>query len=402
MEISRVAYMLSCVDRRRIPQISVPIIARLLQADDVIERWPSIARILRNQAQTLTRAIVFGMNASSTPAEFPTNDQSFVSQVVPYATESEEQNLSLRLWVHALADFTKNGMALSNWSPTRVESFLQIHAFLKDSVCGLRKDSKARSHHFLSLLSDLNLNLELNKGKVVTQICQAVAAQLALESSFVAHSEVRNAAYVHFSGDQQLVYSYVDVDTLGRSEFASPGVVVEMIQGVLNSRDKEYSIAPVAIAYSYPVCSSHESRAVIIDGNNRVTSIILLRFVSIHGVPDPDNVETLRNYCQDYGLGPVCFVDLCAVLQLLRDNHAGILERLRISERLSLFRRVTQIPALITEESSFLTTAIVNGGEELLQPVHQSIFATDDLLVALPAKIQRHRRAKGFKALPIR
>ncbi|KAK7409609.1 hypothetical protein QQX98_008204 [Neonectria punicea] len=400
MEISRVTYMLSCVDRRRIPQMSFPIIARLLQADDVIERWPSIARILRNQAQTSTRTIVFGMNASSTPAEFPTNDQGFASQVVPYATESKEQNLSLRLWVHALGDFTQKGMASSNWSPTRVEAFLQIHAFLKDPVCGLRKDSKAQSHHFLSLLSDLKL--ELNDRKLMTEICQAVAAQLALESSFMAHSEVQNAAYVHFSGNQQLVYSYVDVDILGRSEFASLGVVVEMIQGVLDSGDKEHSLAPVAIAYSYPICSSHESREVIVDGNNRVTSIILLRFISIHGVPDAENVETLRNYCRDYGLGQVCFVDLCAVLQLLRDSHADILERLRISERLSLFRRVTQIPALITEESSFLTTTIVDKGEEVLQPVHQNIFATDDLLVAFPAKMQRHGRAKGFKALPIR
>ncbi|KAM4065980.1 aminotransferase class-V domain-containing protein [Hirsutella rhossiliensis] len=398
MEISRVEYMLSCVGPRRIPQVTLPLIEQLLNADDVIDSWLSVAGKLKNHTHTLTRAITFDMDASRTPAELPADTRNFVCRVVPYATEAKEQNPSRMLWTRALHDFVAR---VRTWSLSGVESFLQIYAFLKDPVGGPRKDVKDQARFFVSMLNDLKFELE--SMNLAPETWEEIAAQLALESSFMAHAEVQHTAYIHFAGDEQLVYSYVDMDSLGRSEFATPAIVVGMVQEMMALGGKICSVAPVTVAYGYPISSSHESRPIVVDGNNRVASILFLRFIAAHGVPDAGDVGTLRDYCRDHGLGPICFVDLCAVLEELWKNQGDVLGQLkRGAEKLSSFERARQIPVLITEEPCFLTRTVAANGDTILQPVHQSIFATDDLLVALPAKMQLHGRPKGFRALPIR
>ncbi|KAF4982153.1 hypothetical protein FZEAL_2176 [Fusarium zealandicum] len=399
LEASRVTYMLSCLNRRRIPQMMASLVSKLLETDDIIESWPDWMGTLRNQAQILNRAIVFDMAAPRTPAKFPVDARDFVSLVVPYETESQQGNLSLTFWLRALADFTTRGQ----WSTARVMSFLQIHSFLKDPVGGLRNDVDTPADLFLLMFN--GLKPEINVAKTSQETWEEIAAQLALESSFMSQPLVSTASYIHFSGDQQLVYSYVDIANLARSEFASPEIVTGMIQDILNSdsSDDENCIAPIAVARSYPVCSSHDARAVIVDGNNRITTVAFLRFVSIYGVSDAGEMEgQLREYCRNHGLGPVYFVDFCAVMQMLRNSAEDTIDQLRTCRTLARFRHVSQVPSLVTEESSFFTRVLVEEGEKIAQPVHQYIFATDDLLVALPAKMQSHGRAKGFKALPVR
>ncbi|KAI8951258.1 pyridoxal phosphate-dependent transferase [Xylaria longipes] len=397
LELSRITYMLSCLERRRIPKIMASVIARLLKTEDVIENWAGSVDLLRNQARILARTITFDMQALQTPHAFPVDDKDFVQKVAPYEPESQEENLSLEFWLRALADFTVRGQ----WSLARITSFLQIHSFLKDPVGGLRSDIATQTEVFALLFSKLKPKLEgVQHSKA---IWEEVVAQLALESSFLSQPLIRDASYVQFIGDQQLVYSYVDIDQLARSEFACVDIVVGMIQDIIGNPNSEgCSIVPITVAGSYPICSSHDARPVIVDGNNRTTTIGFLRFVSIYGVPNAENIDELREYCRDYGLGPVCFVDFCKVLQTLWESHIDIVDQLKMPAKVVRFRGVRQLPALVTEESSFFTKTLVDGDENILQPVHQCVFATDDLLVALPGKMQSHGRAKGFITMPIR
>jgi hypothetical protein len=375
-----------------------PFVSQLLETGDVIENWPTSMDRFKNQAQILSRAIVCDMNAPRTPAKLPVDAGDFVSLVVPYETENDEKNLSLAFWLRALADFTDKG----EWSPARVTAFLQIHSFLKDPIGGLRNSFDARKGHFLLMLKDLNLELDVAKTSQRTR--EEAAAQLALEATFMSQALISNASYIHFSNDQQLVYSYVDISNLARSEFSCPEIVVGMIEAIISpNRDDECCIAPIAVAHSHPVCSSHDARAVIIDGNNRITTLTLLKFISLYGLSNLEKArDQLRDYFRDTGLGPVYFVDFCAVLQKLQNSAVGILDQLRTCTTLNRFTHVSQVPCLVTEEPSFFTKVLVDEDEQIAQPVHQHIFATDDLLVALPAKMQSHGRAKGFKALPIR
>ncbi|KAI0198245.1 hypothetical protein F4808DRAFT_436392 [Astrocystis sublimbata] len=309
--------------------------------------------------------MVLEMDAPRTPNEFPVNGADFIQKIAPYEAESEEGNLSLTFWHRALADFAMQG---------------EIYVLLFEK-----------------------LKAEFEDVKHSQAVLEAVVAQLALESSFLSQPLARDAAYVHFIDDQQLVYSYVDIDKLARSEFACTDIVIGMIQDIIgNSSRDECLIAPITVANCYPICSSHDGRAVIIDGNNRTATIGFLRFVSIYGVPNSGETDNLREYCRDYGLGPVCFVDLYKVMDALWQSYPDIIQQLKNPESASLFRRVRQLPALVTEESSFFTKTLLDAEENVLQPVHQSIFATDDLLVAFPGKMQSHGRARGFKAMPVR
>ncbi|KAF5712837.1 isopenicillin N epimerase [Fusarium mundagurra] len=394
LETSKMAYMLSRIPRRRIPQIMASSVSQLLETADVIENWPLRMNKLKNQAQILSRAIIFEMNSPRTPANFTADRNEFVNRVVPYETETHEENLSLMFWGRALTDFTTKG----RWSPGRITLFLEIHGFLRDPVCGLRNNFESRKDVFLKLLTNLTKELEESSRTVR----EDVVAQLAAESSFLSEPLVGNASCVHFSEDQQLVYSYVDISDMARSEFSCPEIVIGMIGDIINCwSGDEIRIAPIAVANIHPICSSHDSRQVIIDGNNRITTLTFLKFVSIYGLSKLEEAEdNLREYCRDSGFGPVYFVDFCAVLHMLRNNAVHVLSQLQTGVSLGHFKHITQVPCLITEEASFITKVLVNG-EEIAQLIHQSVFATDDLLVALPAKMQCHGRAKGFKALPV-
>ncbi|KAF4457895.1 Isopenicillin N epimerase [Fusarium austroafricanum] len=392
LEISRVTYMLSSLPRRRIPQLMSSFVSQLLEADDIIESWPKYMDMFRNQAHILSRAILCDMNAPRTPASFPTDAGEFVSSVVPYETENDEGNLSLTFWLRTLAEFAAKG----EWSSSRVISFLQIHSFLKDPVGGLRKCFDTQTDHFILMLKGLESDIDV--GKTDRDTWAEVAAQLALESSFMSQRLVSKACYIHFTGDQQLVYSYTDISTLARSEFSCPDIVIGMIEEIIKSED-ECSIAPIAVAHSCPIASSHDVRAVIVDGNNRITTLTFLKFVSMYGLTDLKRTEDqLREYCSNSGLGPVFFVDFCTVLQMLRTIAVEILHQLQTCTNLDRFQNISQVPCLVTEEASFFTKVLVNEEENIAQPVHQYIFATDDLLVALPPKMQSHGRAKKLQS----
>ncbi|KAK4148631.1 putative isopenicillin N epimerase [Chaetomidium leptoderma] len=407
------AFMLSRVDRRRLPQIMAAPVSELLEAEDVIQSWTHVASALKREGQMLGRSIVAEMAAPRTPATLSSDIQdAFVSRVVPYETERLEENLSLTFWRRALADFTTRG----RWLPERIASFLQIHAFLKDPVGGLLGADSAAGQAEVFAILFASLQPEMAAMALGSAGWEDMAAQLALESSFISQPLVRHPSYVHFTGDQQLVYAYVDMRELARSEFACPRIVVGMIENMMASgMEDECTIAPIAVAQGYPVCFSgrDDSRpiVIIIDGNNRITTITFLRFVSRHGIPDPAEAEeALRAYCRDHGLGPIQSVDLMAVLRLLWKDRKDMVDRLiqaASQKKLAPFTEVRQVPVLVTEESTFVTESRMHakgGGKEgdVLQPLHQSIFATDEMLVALPSKMQSHGRAKGFKALPIR
>ena len=103
---------------------------------------------------------------------------------------------------------------------------------------------------------------------------------------------------------------------LARPEFASPRTVVGMNENIMIPNMKE--CAQIAVAqYYYTLYSKHDYQPIIIDGNNRITAITHVRFISTQDIPDHSRRETLRAYCREYGLEPIRFNDYFTVLQLL-------------------------------------------------------------------------------------
>ncbi len=90
------------------------------------------------------------------------------------------------------------------------------------------------------------------------------------------------------------------------------------------------------------------------------------------------------------------------MLQALWASDVEFLSCFRNKDKLCDFVVAHQIPVLITEECCFLITVITDQGQMYLQPVHQSIFAMDNMLVAFRSKEQLHGWLKSFKALSIK
>ncbi|KAM0187512.1 hypothetical protein ACHAPI_011147 [Fusarium lateritium] len=286
LEASRMKYMLSSLARRRIPALMAPFVNELLEAEDVIASWPNLVESLKDQAQILSRSIVFDMIAPRTPAKYPNNAKDFVNRALPYETESCDENISLTFWYRALHDFT----TASPSSPARVTAFLQIHSFLKDPVGGLSGDFEKQAGLFQFLLNGLT---EFNFDRLGRRRWEEMIAQLALESSFLSQPLVSKASYVHFEEDQQLVFSYVDMFSLARSEFACPEIVVRMINKILDSDNDKCCIAPIAVSHFEPICSDQGTRTVVVDGNNRTTTLIFLRFVATYGLSNLERIEKI-------------------------------------------------------------------------------------------------------------
>lgn len=200
-----------------------------------------------------------------------------------------------------------------------------------------------------------------------------------------------------------------------RSEFACPAIVAGMMGDFLAAEEGNAgavcAIAPIAVAHSFSIGLDNDGgaaagagagRPVIIDGSNRIATIAFLRYAALCGVPNPGDFAKLQVHCREYGLGPIHFADLLSMLQMLwGEERQDLAELLRTSPRLERFATARHVPVLVTEESNFLTECLMDGVEGGLQPVHQAIFATDDRLVPLPSKMQRHGREKGFQAMPI-
>ncbi|KAK8029083.1 pyridoxal phosphate-dependent transferase [Apiospora marii] len=420
LDVTKMVYMLSRVSWRRVPQVMAVQICQMLATDDVIESWARSLPVLKLQSRALLADMTCSLAASPIPdtLSFDHGKGDFASRVVTYETEHEDHNISLQFWRRALADFSNPERGRDRQSPDRVASFLQIHQFLKDPIGGLLTSRAAQAEAFATLHASLEPELAILPLGRETR--EAIAAQLAFETSFLSQPLARNPSYVHFCGDQQLVYAYVEIRELARTEFTCPAIVAGMMGEFLaakgNNADEECAIAPIAVAHSFSMAHDADTavvgRPIIIDGNNRITAIAFLRYVALHGVPDPGDTAKLKMHCREYGLGPIHFADLLSMLQMLWDGEerpddlASLLRSSSSSPRLQRFATASHVPVLVTEEANFFTECLlldrgVEGGRGL-QPVHQSVFATDDRLAALPSKMQRHGRAKGFRAMPVR
>lgn len=117
-------------------------------------------------------------------------------------------------------------------------------------------------------------------GHLTNTAWQAVAAQLALESYYLAIKKLEKVVYVHFRGHQQLTYVYVTLDKLRRVEFSLPSRVVEVIKEIIQSHDERNCIiAPIAIScVTSP--RTNETYKIVTDGNNRVVALTTLRFLT--------------------------------------------------------------------------------------------------------------------------
>jgi hypothetical protein len=384
LEISRLTYTLSEYRARQIPTFCDGKIEDLLLSS-ILDNWSDIVEELKSDAKNAYNYLV---STTRTTNSSPANVNTFCRSPIPYSTTPD---LALPLWKKAVAEFGEQLQALSFG---HVRPFLEIHAFLKDPFTGLFNDFERQTMIFNSLWVEVEREIS---GHLPRHAWQALAAQLALESSYLAIKSLEKVTYVHFRGHQQLTYVYVNLDNLRRVEFSLPSRVVEVIKEISQlSHGEGCPIAPITISCVISP-RTEETYKVVIDGNNRVVALTTLRFLASN--------QSLETYAAKRNLDLKFQAEIRDVLRELGKSPC-LKQFLGKSDVLVKFAMVERIPALVVQEQSFHTAWIEDTEDDggqclLLQPVQQVIFSERGTDIALPAKHQSHGRPLGFKAMPL-
>ncbi|KAH8901588.1 hypothetical protein GQ53DRAFT_851493, partial [Thozetella sp. PMI_491] len=401
-EFSRLMFTLSRYKERGIPATCIATVQSLLNENSILDSWPQVVDILRDQAQEALTLALRRAKAQHHSEELKNTKKAFITFPINYATAKGTET-QVCLWKRTLEEAAE---LLSSGNHERVEEFLQSHAFLKDPVGGLKGGFQRQTTHFMELLE--GFRRAISTETLSHQSWQMIAAQLALESSFLAISKLRKVVYVHFSHHQVLPYIYVSLNGLPRSEFSVPKRVLEIINELVSGSTKNSMclIAPITVAFVAPLKPGRKPLKVIIDGNNRTTALVLLKFLATQDLNNLDKGGRLKDYCQAEGLSTKWFVDIQDVMdELRRDNSSLEILRTR-KDILMIFSSILRVPALVVQEQSFHTICQSRTSDTrpvLLQPMHQTFYNDQSLSMAWPAKGgQAHGRSLGYKPLPLR
>lgn len=403
-EYGRISYMLSEYPERCIPLHCSETIWDLLSTLDPLGKWFEFVAHLRQQAENAKEEALQTMRPQF--PEVPVlnlSKKDFWRIPVAYPTD---QQAALNLWRTSLAHIASD---LEAGRTQNIEAFLQVHAFLKDPVGGLKLFSTSQTTIFTELWcrSKAALASTYHQTSISQEQVQQIAAQLAVESSFLSIPSLQKISYVHFSHHHQLCYVYTEIDQLPRAEFSIPARVLEILFEILLEVTKTgaCAMAPIAIAYAPPMDPQGKPFQVIIDGNNRLTALTLLRFLAIQLDPISINLDALHTHCVARGLGPKWIIDLCEVLASLLASRSKLELVQRYWGTVRKFANISRVPALVVQEQDFFTLCLKRGTNEkpvLLQPMHQTLYNDDRFCIAFRAKGgQAHGRTLGFAILPI-
>ena len=400
-EEGRVTFMLSSHPERLLPIGGEKALETLAASKNIFCDWAALRSGFRALGKTTMDHLAILMQESKSSQAAGKTE--FLAAPLAYETIDDQVQDHVTCWNNAL-----NAMArqLAHGTVTDAGAFLEIHSLLKDPASGLNRDFSVQLSEFHLLLEKVSESEKATRSFGHLE-WRAIAAQLALESSFLSIKKAKKIEYVHFVGHQQLPYVYVTLDKLPRAEFSLPDRVLELVKQIVAESNAENpaDIAPIAVAYCPPVEQNGKPFKVIIDGNNRVTAVMLLRLLaSCETLPDQN---VLRAFCLKNHLDAKWHADLGEIIARISASENLRNYFLDNASRIAMFKHVTRVPALLVQESSFHTlsatpASLSNSRNTLLQPVHQTLYNDRTLALAIPAKQQSHGRSLGFKKLPLK
>lgn len=405
-EMDRVTFILTTHPERGVPLICKGEMESLLRQRSVLEEWSGIAQNI----QRLGKAELVNA-AQKQHRSDPCGDYSkltFIAMPSDYEAVGCPE-MSLDLWTRSLCEMASQ-VAEKELSNTL--QFLQIHAFLRDPICGLSKSFDNQVALFSLLLSSVQTLIQ--KNTLDTEKLQRVVAQAAQESSYLSSPLLEYLTYIHVHDRHQLPYANIPLDSLSRAEFSVPSHVLEVVEEMISMVSAHgghvCAIVPLLVASCPAFSSKQKDLFFLIDGNHRATASMFLRFLAKQPlVPDCKLMSRyLFEYCKAHSLCKKWQIDLLDVLdQLYKNNNNNIYNLITSSQELvRKFAVISTIPALVVQEENFLTVckqrSVGKSRPVLLHPFHQTLFNDENLLLALPGKAgQTHGRPEVFKLLPL-
>ena len=200
-EFGRVSYMLARYPERCAPLRCSETIRNLLNSSEALGNWFEFVGLLRQRAEMAKEEAWEAMNP-----HFPEVSLQNLSKDdfwrVPTSYSTDQQTTS-DLWSAAL---TEMALDMEAGKTQNTEAFLQVHAYIKDPIGGLKLFSPQQTMIFSELWH--RARAILASSCIGTDICiktfQYLAAQLAVESSFLAIPCMQQISHVHFSHHHQL------------------------------------------------------------------------------------------------------------------------------------------------------------------------------------------------------
>jgi hypothetical protein len=306
----------------------------------------------------------------------------------------ESGRLERQLWERGLNQIAQE---LQEGNDSNVQSFLHLYNRIKDPVSPLRSILPEQARMFKELYLECRRlspegddNLSKQKNLIV---------QLALEASFLALPGVKDVECVVCGGHHELPYIAIDIEELPRGEFANPKRVIEVLKELVDDSEKKGQAVATPITVSY--CQEPfqaKPGLFIIDGNNRATAMLLMKFVNFVDFDKKavvDFHEGLRRFIALYDLDIEWERDLAVALKSLMPDDLDFL-----AQKQAIIQEFAgaKAPALLVQEPNFHTVAVSQSQGErivLLQPVHQVIYNQKRWSIAIPSKQQSHGRAAG-------
>lgn len=407
-EDERMSYTLSRFSERGLPAACALTISDLLSRRSDLQDWPAILPKLKTQMEVSKTNAMQKMQQASCGQKQTKRD--FIAVPVDVKTDKRGPKIAQNLWKRALTELS---IQLDEGKDAHIPHFIEIHAYLRDPIGGLSRSFEKQACLFRALLHAVD-TLQNRIPFLMGERRHAIA-QAAQESALLAAPYLNHVVHIHFHGQQKLSYVYVPLENLGRSEFSKPKHVLRIIQEILLSTPEGglCPIVPVTIA-TYPNAvtrKASEELTIIIDGNHRVTAVMMLRMLAWKPKAagrEVDAMAALQQYCKKNELGAKWRVDLQEVLEEMFSPGGKLCLDLIHSMRqlVRRFEEVHDIPALVVQEESFHTvstqrTLSSDEKPKLLHPWHQALFNDDSLGFAFPNAGQVHGRTAGFKALTL-
>lgn len=389
-EYDWVNHLLYRFPERGTPREWEKVLNQLAAENSVLASWPRYRATLALAVEPVKTALKSAMDLHFPRAVDSCAKSDYLRDPINYRTETRAIQ---HVWNRALHEVSTLPVD-ADADAALLQSFLEVHALLKDPVGSLHPEVAAAFPRQLRVFQRLYSQLASVPSPSHPNhelLSKKLMAQLAYESSYLALSDLQDLAFLVISGTEQLAYIYADIDTLPRAEFSRPDRLFDVMQELVSSKiqnDGTLYLPPIAIARVPSLDRDEPSFHVIIDGNNRSTSTCMLRFLAAYPDPSMVRVSDLERYCRSRNLGPKWLCDLRdGLTSIMSQNLLEILRPHWLTVR--SFAHISELPALLVQEENFMTMCMRAGTREapvLMQPVHQSIYNDDRFCASFRAK----------------
>ncbi len=393
-EHARLRFMMGNYPERLFPKEWERFLCNILLGDNVLNDINYLGKIslTGNTNYVYKKAVSEMFDKKELDRSGYKNDEVDVYQSDPvfYEVDPSSSQKQLSLWNRALGDLA----SLGSKEDYRLLNFLEFYGQIKDPITPITNRTEIQGAIFMELYKEVMR--ELRPQRIIHERQKALISQLALESSFL--SLLVDIKAVVYGDYHELPYILVDPAKLPRGEFANPKRVLEVLDEILVD-SKQFGkpvLTPITASF-YQEPSSPEPQLFIVDGNNRSTAVLLMKFFKYAGY-DRSNIfdkNKLLNFVDDLHLDIEWERDLAVTLNILDSDH---LDRLLCDQPILEKFADAKIPALLVQEQNFHTIAVAQSSGskiKLLQPMHQAIYNQSRYPMAIPSKQQSHGRSAG-------